>query len=66
VVAAYDGARVNGTNPSNTQERFRGIAELPRDQASAREALLPTPVGASRFVTRTTHEHGVGVRRAGA
>src|ERR1700752_4655411 len=26
-----------------------------------REALLPTPVGASRFVIRATHERGVGV-----
>jgi hypothetical protein len=26
-----------------------------------REALLPTPVGADRFVIRATHERGVGV-----
>src|SRR5208283_2648198 len=26
-----------------------------------REALLPTPVGAGRFVIRATHERGVGV-----
>jgi hypothetical protein len=30
-------------------------------RASAREALLPTPVGARRFLIRATHERGVGV-----
>src|SRR6185312_13880521 len=47
--------------PYEPQERFRGIAVLPKRRASAWEALLPTPVGASRFVIRATHERGVGV-----
>src|SRR5271166_791313 len=35
--------------------------ETPSFRASAREARLPTPVGARRFVIRATHERGVGV-----
>lgn len=31
-------------------------------RTSAKKALLPTPVGVGRFVTRTTRERGVGVR----
>jgi hypothetical protein len=38
-----------------------GIALLLECRASAREALLPASVGASRFVIRATHERGVGV-----
>ena len=38
------------------------MAVTPLFRASAREALLPAPVGADRFVIRATHEHGVGVR----
>src|SRR5882757_10298754 len=34
---------------------------LPDFRASAREALLPTPVGVGRFVIRATRERGVGV-----
>lgn len=34
---------------------------LPNDRAATKEALLPTPVGGSRFVIRATHERGVGV-----
>ena len=33
----------------------------PLPRASAEEALLPTPVGAGRFVIRATHERGVGL-----
>ena len=35
--------------------------ETPERRASGREALLPTPVGVSRFVIRATQDRGVGV-----
>ena len=60
MLAAYDGARVNGTDESDSVERFRGIAVLPK-RASVREALLPGTGGVGRFLIRATHERGVGV-----
>ncbi|HXO50115.1 MAG TPA: hypothetical protein VN888_03600, partial [Mycobacterium sp.] len=43
--------------PANASGEY-DIALLHEFRASAREALLPTPIGVGRFVIRTTHERG--------
>src|ERR1700751_4176063 len=53
--------------PYDPQERFRGIAELPKDQDSVKEGALAghrlAPAASSPGPPRSD---GVGVRRAGA
>jgi hypothetical protein len=54
------GAHLDATWPSLGSAV--SVIARPIVRVSAWEALLPTPVGARRFVTRATHERGVGVR----
>ena len=49
----YEWHRLSVPERSQTYPDMEG---LPDSRASAWEALLPTPVGGSRFVIRATHE----------